>query len=312
MAERARASGRGRPRKRTRAPRSHATSAIRLNHDPGGAAAPSAAANRHPVVQLALIGAAMALAAYAALLAWMYMRQESLLFYPTPLPPDYAFAIPDVHEVRIDVDGAHLSALHLRLPHPKGVVFFLHGNAGNLASWFTGSAFYRQANYDLFMLDYRGYGKSSGRIRSERQLRADVRKAWDVVAPLYAGKRFVIYGRSLGTALAARLAAEIQPDLTILVSPFWSAADLARIHFPWVPAALLRYPLATNVDLRAVRTPVLLVHGERDSLIPVDSSERLLAVAPNATLVRIRGAGHDDVEEFTDYLDALAQRLCEL
>ena len=263
-------------------------------------------------MQLALIAAAIALAAYAALLAWMYVRQESVLFYPTPLPPDYAFAIPDVHEVRIDVDGATLSALHLRLPDPKGVVFFLHGNAGNLASWFTGSAFYRQANYDLFMIDYRGYGKSSGRIESESELRADVRKAWDTVAPLYAGKRIVIYGRSLGTALAARLAAQVQPDLTILVSPFWSAEDLARIHFPWVPSALLRYPLATNVDLRAIRTPVLLVHGERDPLIPVDNSERLLAVTPNGALLRIRGGGHNDLHEFGDYLDALARRLREL
>jgi hypothetical protein len=282
-----------------------------LNHGPGGGAAPSAA-DRRSIVQLSLIAAAIALAAYAAVLAWTYLRQESLLFYPAPLPPEYAFAIPDVHEVRIDVDGASLSALHLRLPDPKGVVFFLHGNAGNLASWFTGSAFYRQANYDLFMVDYRGYGKSSGRIGSERELHADVRKAWDAVAPLYAGKRIVIYGRSLGTALAAHLAAEVQPDLTILVSPFWSAQDIAGIHFPWVPSALLRFPLATNIDLRAVRTPVLLVHGERDALIPVEQSERLLQVTPNGALLRIRGAGHNDVHEFGEYLDALARRLREL
>jgi pimeloyl-ACP methyl ester carboxylesterase len=264
-------------------------------------------------VHIAVIVAAIALAAYAAMLGWIYLRQESLMFYPTPLPRDYAFEIPpDVHEVRIDVDGATLSALHLRLPDPKGVVFFLHGNAGNLASWFAGYAFYRQANYDLFMIDYRGYGKSNGRIQTEKQLRADVRKAWDGVAPLYAGKRIVIYGRSLGAALAAGLAAEVQPDLTILVSPFWSAADLARIYFPWAPSALLRYPLATNVDVRGIRTPVLLIHGDRDELIPVDNSERLQAVVPNGTFLRIRGAGHNDLQEFGDYLDALARRLGEL
>ena len=263
-------------------------------------------------MQISLIVAAIALCLYAAVLAWIYARQESLLFYPTPLSPDFAFAFPDTREVAIDVDGARLSALHLRLPDPKGVVFFLHGNAGNLASWFAGAAFYAQANFDLFMIDYRGYGKSGGRIQSEQQLRADVRKAWDAVAPLYAGKRIVVYGRSLGTPLAARLAAEIQPDLTILVSPFWSAADLARIHFPWVPSALLRYPLETNVDLRAIRTPVLLVHGERDAVIPIDQSERLLASAPNGALLRIRGGGHNDLQEFGDYLDALALRLRDL
>ena len=286
----------------------NATPATRLNHDPRGGAA-NFGTSRRSIVQIALIVAAVALAGYAAMLGWIYVRQESLLFYPAPLAQDYRFAIPDVHEVRIDVDGASLSALHMRLPDPKGVVFFLHGNAGNLASWFADSAFYRTANYDLFMIDYRGYGKSGGRIRSEEELRADVRKAWDVVAPLYAGKRLVIYGRSLGTALAVGLAAQVQPDLTILVSPFWSAADLARIHFPWAPAALLRYPLATNVDVRAIRTPVLLVHGERDALIPVDNSERLLKVTPDGAIVRVRGAGHNDIQEFDEYRDALARRL---
>src|SRR5262249_26393762 len=300
-----------RPRKRTRGSHRFATPATRMNDESGGAAATSTRSVRS-IVQTSLTIAGIALAAYLAVLAWIYVRQESLLFYPTPLPPGYAFAIPDVHEVRIDVDGATLSALHLRLPDPKGVVFFLHGNAGNLASWFADAAFYRRANYDLFMIDYRGYGKSGGRIQSEQQLRDDVRKAWDAVAPLYVGKRIVIYGRSLGTPLAARLAAQIQPDLTILVSPFWSAADLARIYFPWAPAALLRYPLATNVDVRDIRTPVLLVHGERDELIPVDNSERLHAVVPNSTFLRIRGAGHNDIQEFGDYLDALARRLGEM
>ena len=289
----------------------NATPATRLNHDPRGGAA-NFGTSRRSIVQIALIVAAVALAGYAAMLGWIYVRQESLLFYPAPLAQDYRFAIPDVHEVRIDVDGASLSALHMRLPDPKGVVFFLHGNAGNLASWFADSAFYRKANYDLFMIDYRGYGKSSGRIRSEQELRADVRKAWEVVAPLYAGKRTVIYGRSLGTALAVGLAANVQPDLTILVSPFWSAADLAHVYFPWAPAALLRYPLATNIDLRAIRTPVLLVHGERDTLIPADNSERLLAVTPNGAIVRVRGAGHNDIQEFDEYRDALARRLAAL
>ena len=253
--------------------------------------------------------ASMALAVYGTAVAWFSLRQESLLFYPIPLPPDYVFALPDVREVGVDVGGATLSALHLRLPEPKGVVFFLHGNAGNLSTWFTGSAFYRRANYDLFMIDYRGYGKSTGRIESEDQLRTDVRKAWDAVAPMYKGKRTVIYGRSLGTALAAGLAAEVQPDLTILVSPYWSIADLARTHFPWVPPGLVRYPLATNSDVRRIRTPVLLVHGEEDQLIPIGNSERLLAVVPQGELLRIPRAHHDDVHQFDVYLDSLASRL---
>ena len=87
---------------------------------------------------------------------------------------------------------------------PRGVVFFLHGNSDNMQHWFVNLDFYRTAQLDLVMLDYRGFGKSTGRIESQAQLEADVRAAWATVAaqPQYAGKKRVIYGRSLGTGNA--------------------------------------------------------------------------------------------------------------
>ncbi|WP_298828194.1 alpha/beta fold hydrolase [uncultured Piscinibacter sp.] len=256
--------------------------------------------------------AALAIASllYAALLALLWVGQERLIFLPTPLPQTQSLARePDVHERFVDVDGARLSVLELRLPDPKGVVFFLHGNAGNLASWFVHADFYRRANYDLVMLDYRGYGKSSGRIESEAQLHADVRAVWQQVAPRYAGRRIVFYGRSLGTGLAAALAAQVQPDLTLLVSPFESMSALARQHYPWVPPALLRYPLRTDERIGRIRTPVLLLHGDRDELVPLAHSLALRERAPGARLVVVPGAGHNDLHQFKPYLDAAAAAL---
>lgn len=251
-----------------------------------------------------ILGAAALL--YGAVLALLWFGQERLLFQPTPLPAAQPLATePDVHERAVQVDGAVLSVLELRLPDPKGVVFFLHGNAGNLQSWFVNAEFYRRANFDLVMLDYRGYGKSSGRIASEAQLHADVRAVWDTVAPRYSGRRVVVYGRSLGTALAATLAAELQPDLTMLVSPYRSMVALAQEHYPWVPAALLRYPLRTDERIAAVRSPVLLLHGERDTLIPPAHSEALRAIAPRATLRIVPEAGHNDLQVFDSYLGAV-------
>ena len=222
------------------------------------------------------------------------------------MPATFRFALEsDVQETWIEVPGARLNALHLRLPRPDGVVFFLHGNAGNLDSWFVNAGFYRQANLDLFMIDYRGYGKSSGRIESQAQLEADVRTAWAAVAPRYAGQRRVIYGRSLGTGLAATLAAEVQPELTVLVSPFESMAALAGEHYPWVPSVLLRYPLRSDLVLPRIRGPVWMAHGDQDDLIPPQHAERLLARLPQAQLLRVLGAGHGDIHQSDIYLDGL-------
>lgn len=251
--------------------------------------------------------------AWSAAIAALWFGQERLLFHPLPLAPDAVLSTEtDVHERFVDVPGARLSVLEMRRPDPQGVVFFLHGNAGNLQEWFVNADFYRRANFDLVMLDYRGFGKSSGRIESEAQLHADVAAVWDSVAPRYAGRRVVVYGRSLGSGLAAALAAKLQPDLTVLVSPFASIVALAAEHYPWVPAALLRYPLRSDEALAQLRRPVLLFHGDRDTLIPIAHSEALRARVPAAKLVRIDGAGHNDVQRFDTYREAFASALREL
>jgi uncharacterized protein len=252
----------------------------------------------------------VAVLAYGALLAGLWVGQEKLLFRPRTLPADHRFNFgADVHEVFIDVPGARMNALHLRLPNPDGVVFYLHGNAGHLQSWFVNADLYRRANLDLFMLDYRGFGKSTGRIESQAQLQADVSAAWDHIAASYEGRRRVFVGRSLGTGLVAGLAAEVQPELTVLISPYESIQALAGEIYPWVPGAVLRYPLRTDQVLPRIQGPVLMLHGDRDATIPLEHSRRLLAVAPKARLVVIDGAGHNDLQSFEAYRQALASSL---
>lgn len=266
----------------------------------------------------ALTLVAWALALYGLAIAWLWLRQENLLFFPEPLPAGYRLAVePDVHELSIPVPGAQLSVLQLRRPDPKGVVFFLHGNAGNLAGWFTDTALYREANFDLVMMDYRGYGKSTGRIESEAQLRADVQAVWQAVAPRYAGRKLVVLGRSLGTALAADLAAQLgaagrPPELTILVSPYGSMRELSEEFYPWVPAAILRYPLDTARHALQIRGPVFLVHAARDELIGAHHPQRLQQLLPRARLQLIAGAGHNTIQEFPAYRQAMLRELDQL
>ncbi|NOX70306.1 MAG: alpha/beta hydrolase, partial [Gammaproteobacteria bacterium] len=161
--------------------------------------------------------------AYALFAATVYFNQDSMIFQGSTLPADHPFDFDVPFEERtVSVDNAALSGIRFTQEDPLGLIFFLHGNGGNIESWSSGADFYQRVNYDMFMFDYRGYGKSTGRVSSQTQLHNDVQKAWDSVAPLYAGKPIVIYGRSLGAALAAELATHVDAEKIILVSPFTS------------------------------------------------------------------------------------------
>jgi uncharacterized protein len=239
----------------------------------------------------------------------LYLFQEQLLFVPMKLSQDHVFSVPGVEEVFIDVPGARISALHYKNENPRGLIFFLHGNAGSLDNWLRSTAFYQKTNFDLFMIDYRGFGKSTGRIKSEEQLIRDVHASWKQVIGEYEDKLKIVYGRSLGTALAAELSLAVRPDMTILVSPYYSMHEMARLYYPWVPGFILRYPLDTAHYLEQIQNPVMIIHGDQDTIIPLEHSQRLTTVSENASLITIPGAMHDDIHNFKKYDATLRQAL---
>jgi len=251
---------------------------------------------------------------YLAALGLLFLKQEALIFHPEKWEYGALVNLPAVKEVWISVPGARLHGLHFQQRDAKGVIFFLHGNAGNAQSWLPDTELYEQTRYDVFMLDYRGYGKSTGKIESERQLHADVRAAWNAIAPHYQGKRNVIYGRSLGSGLAAYLAAETEPPvaLVILVSPYKSLVSMSRELYPYVPGFLMRYPMRTDQIIKRIQSPVLLIHGTQDALISVAHARTLKNTVPRAALVEIVGASHNDIHDAADYRQTLIDYLSAL
>lgn len=250
--------------------------------------------------------------AYGIVVGGIYVGQEKLIFLPTTLPASHQFTLTDTTEVAVPVDGASLSALHFKQANAKGVVFFLHGNGGNLSSWLRTTDFYRHNNFDVFMIDYRGYGKSSGSIDNEAQLHADVMAAWQLVAAQYEGKKRVIFGRSLGAALAAKLSSEVDADATVLVSPFYNLNAMREAYYPWLPAALMRYTFTTDQWLPHARSPITILHGDRDAVVPLEQAIRLQTLVPRAELVKIDGGGHNDLQQLPQYVEALNLRLSKL
>jgi uncharacterized protein len=263
---------------------------------------------------LAGIVAALASLAYAGVLATLYFGQERLIFPAKTLPADFQFRFDQpFEEINVAVPGGSLDALLFRQPHPRGLVFYLHGNVGDLTTWTTGLDFYRRINYDLFIFDYRGYGKSTGHIESEAQLHADVRAAFEAIAPRYRNAPIVLLGRSLGTGLATRLAADVDPALLVLVTPFTSLAAAGMRRYPYAPEFLVKYPLRNDKLIGSVKSPVLLVAGTRDRLTPLADSEALRALARSRVeLLVVDGAGHNNIQNFPAYIDGLAERLAQV
>ncbi len=243
---------------------------------------------------------------YVLLCTWLYFRQESLLFYPRKLPASYQFRFSHYTEWPVTTqDGTRLSGLLFNADSAKGLVFFLHGNGGSLAEWGQLAATYTRLGYDVFMLDYRGYGKSAGSITSQNQLLQDVEAAYQQILTHYAERTIIIAGYSLGTGPATWLAAHHQPRMLLLHAPYYSMADMAAHTiqvWPILPDFLLRYPLETNVFIKQVTVPVTLVHGDHDNLIPYNSSVRLRALSkPPGRIITISGGGHNGLTTTPQY-----------
>ncbi len=244
---------------------------------------------------------------YLVVCVVLYRSQERLIFFPERLPADHRYSFPtSFREITWQADGATLHALHFTVDRPKGVILYLHGNAGSLRSWGHVASSFVERGYDVLIPDYRGYGKSTGTITHERILLEDALVAYTHLREEYADDQIILYGRSLGTGLAVYLATLHPPKMVILETPYVSLRELATRQFPFVPPMLLKYPLRTDRWISAVTSPVYLLHGTRDELIPHSASERLLPlITSEHELFSIPGGGHNDLAGFPEYQAAL-------
>lgn len=257
-------------------------------------------------VKKILIGiVALVALAYLGICVALWFYQEKLIFHPHPLAADYVFNYPSKHE-EISItsyDGTKLHGLLFKADTSKGLVFYLHGNAGALDTWGDIAPIYNKLGYDIFILDYRGFGKSQGHLHSEEQVYKDIQAAYDVLQQRYSEDSTVIIGYSIGSGLAAELAATNKPKQLILQAPYYSLTDLGEQLYPAItPHFLNRYKFETFKFIQQTKAPVAIFHGTKDNVIYYGSALKLKEhFKAGDTLFTLPGAGHGHLNENEDY-----------
>ena len=235
----------------------------------------------------------------------LFFFQERLIFFPEKLAPGFKFSfIQPFEELNIKMaDDKMLNGILFKSDSSKGLIFYLHGNAGSLRNWGAVAKTYTDLHYDVFILDYRGYGKSEGRINGgQEQVFSDVQIAYDKLKLRYPEDRITVLGYSIGTGLAAKLASDNHPKRLILQAPYYSLTDMMRHSYPVVPTFLLKYKFETHRYLQQCKMPVVIFHGDDDDVIYYGSSLRLKQLfKPGDTLITLHGQKHNGITENQDY-----------
>ena len=245
--------------------------------------------------------------------ASLYLFQEKLLFLPTKLEQEHQFQFNfDFEEVFLkNDDGARINAIHFKVKNPKGVILYYHGNAGDLQRWGHITEYFVAMQYDVFVMDYRTYGKSTGPL-SEQALYDDALLCYEYVKSRYNESEITVYGRSLGTGLATFVSSKNSPKQLVLETPYYSILDVANHRFPFLPVKrLLKYTIPSYEFLRDVNCDVTIFHGTDDGVIPISSAKKLSELLPTSTsrFIIIEGGAHNNLIEFEPYHQTVNQIL---
>jgi alpha-beta hydrolase superfamily lysophospholipase len=251
------------------------------------------------------------LAIYIGVSILLYYLQDYLLFKPEKLDKDfqYFYDNQEVEEYNIETrDGALINGLHFKVANPKGVVLYLKGNSKSMRGWGKFAVDFTRHDYDVFMIDYRGFGKSTGR-RTQKALKNDLQLIYNKMKEKVDEKYIILYGRSLGSGFATKLASTNQPRMLILDAPYYSLSKVTARYAPFMPmSVILKYPIPTYKWLKYVECPIHIIHGTNDNLIPFKSSVKLSKIRQDQTrLYAIIGGGHKNLNTFESYHKMLAE-----
>ncbi len=248
----------------------------------------------------------LVLAIYIAISIALYYLQDYMLFKPEKLPKDFQFDYEnqEIKEYNLETrDGAVINGLRF-FPkgESKGVVLYLKGNSKSIKGWGKFAVDFTRHGYNVLMVDYRGFGKSTGK-RSQKAIKRDLQRVYNKLMEMTTEDRIILYGRSLGSGFATKLASMNNPKMLILDAPYYSLTKVTARYAPFMPLSLLlKYPLPTYKWLKYVQCPIHIIHGTHDKLIPYKSSIKLSQIIPELTkLHTVIQGGHKNLNNFESY-----------
>ncbi len=252
---------------------------------------------------------------YLGLTGFLFFGQSRLLYFPDPsitvTPDQIGLAYEDISFTTSD--GIRLSGWFIAAKNSQATILFCHGNAGNISHRLETIEIFNRLGYSVFIFDYRGYGHSEG-SPSEKGTYQDGQAAWDflVTTKQTVPGNIIIFGRSLGGAIAARLGSTNQAKACILESSFTSVPDLAADLYSFLPAKLLcRFDYNTLAAVSQIASPLLITHSTDDEIVPFSHGQKLFQAAREPkTFLKIHG-GHNTgfVQSGTLYQKGLEQFL---
>lgn len=238
---------------------------------------------------------ALAVLAYLAVCVVLYVAQPRLVYFPSReyelTPDDIGLAFDDL--TLTTSDGLALAAWYVPYPFAAGTALFCHGNAGNMSDRLVTIRTVHALGYNVLIFDYRGYGRSEGSPNEEGTY-LDAEAAWRYLTQTRGAspQRLVFIGRSLGGAVAIELATRHEPAALVVESTFTRLADVAAVHYRWVPVRILtRYRYDSAAKVAGLRCPKLFLHATDDELVPIELGRRLYeAAAPPKRFVETPGS----------------------
>ena len=193
----------------------------------------------------------------------------------------------------------------------KGLILYFHGNAGTLSRWGRVVQYHIGLGYDVVVMDYRGYGKSTGK-RSQASMLADAQRFYDYTSEHYAQEQITVYGRSLGTGLATYVASVNHPKRLMLETPYHDLKSLAQRYYPVFPVGLaLRFNFKSNEYMKTVTCPVYIFHGTEDEVVPYKHGRRLYESMSEGKVkfYTIPEGAHKNLIDFSEFREAVEEVL---